>query len=314
MIRKSRSYFIPVSLMLCLALFILALSVDAQAQDPQLVQLPFVLKGYPVQLSGQVVFTSNRDGDPEIFRMDYDGSNLVQLTENSCKDSSPDWSPDGTKIAFISDRIDDVDEVYVMDADGTNIMRLTTVGECTSPKWSPDGLRIAFICHNLGDMIYTMHPDGSNLFPLTQTYPDIQDLTWSPDSEQIAFSTYFYTPPGVYRLDAAGGTPQLVLEHEFTGGVAWSPDGRWLAMNIMIAPAYIHNLYLYDLENEILNPLTNTTTNHFSAEWFPLGQYLVFHAFLEDQTTSNIYTIAQNGTQLVQISDGGIDYSPDWTP
>ena len=314
MMHKTRSYSIAVSLVLCLVALILGLSTAAQAEDTHIVQMPFVLKDYPLQLSGQVVFVSNRDVDPEIYLMDYDGSNLVQLTYNNVADSSPDWSPDGTHIVYSSNLIDDVREIYVMDADGENIVRLTTIGECNYPKWSPDGGRIAFTCHNLGDILYTMDPDGGNLLPITPTINDIQELTWSPDSEQIAFSTMFSSPAGIYVIDAEGGTPQPIFEREYVSGVAWSPDGRWLAMNSMTIPSYTHDLFLYDLENETLTRLTNTVTNHFSPNWFPGGQYLVFQGFLEDAMTSYIYTIAQNGTHLQQISDGGSDYGPDWKP
>ena len=67
----------------------------------------------------RIAFTSNRDGDYEIFVMDLDGTNLQQLTDNDDFDSSPAWSPDGSRITFMSDRNGDY-EIFIMDADGTN--------------------------------------------------------------------------------------------------------------------------------------------------------------------------------------------------
>ena len=72
--------------------------------------------------------------------MDPDGTALTRLTNNMAFDSQPSWSPDGSKIAFISDR-DGNDDVYIMDADGLNVTRITnTATERESrPRWRPGG-------------------------------------------------------------------------------------------------------------------------------------------------------------------------------
>ena len=67
-----------------------------------------------------------------------------RLTDNDARDISPTWSPDGTRIAFASER-DDNWEIYLMDADGGNQTRLTNNDAVDwMPAWSPDGTRIAF--------------------------------------------------------------------------------------------------------------------------------------------------------------------------
>jgi len=76
--------------------------------------------------------------------MDADGSNQTRLTRDPADDSGPAWSPDGSRIAFMSYR-DRNDEIYVMDADGSNQTRLTRdLANDIGPAWSPDGSRIAF--------------------------------------------------------------------------------------------------------------------------------------------------------------------------
>src|SRR5882724_6848758 len=74
--------------------------------------------------NGKIAFASNRDGDSEIFTMNADGTNQLQLTNNVSADNTPAWSPDGKKIAFLSNR-DGNGEIYVMNADGSNQTRLT---------------------------------------------------------------------------------------------------------------------------------------------------------------------------------------------
>ena len=98
-----------------------------------------------VDVQAQIVFSSERDGNPEIYVMDTNGGNQRRLTNNPDDDWEPSWSPDGKRIAFSSDR-DGASEIYVMDADGSNQLNLTNnnPGLDSSPSWSPDGKRIAF--------------------------------------------------------------------------------------------------------------------------------------------------------------------------
>jgi len=69
---------------------------------------------------GKIAFISDRDGKAQIYVMDADGSNVVNLTNDFFENWAPEWSPDGEKIAFQSDR-DGNWEIYIMDVDGSNI-------------------------------------------------------------------------------------------------------------------------------------------------------------------------------------------------
>ena len=104
---------------------------------------------------GQIAFVSSRDGHirddipipaHEIYVMDADGGNQRRLTNNPASDHSPAWSPDGKRIAFVSDRDGHVDripgwftsEIYVMNADGSNPQNLTNnPADDRNPSWSP---------------------------------------------------------------------------------------------------------------------------------------------------------------------------------
>ena len=104
-----------------------------------------------------LAFVSTRDGDYAVFEMNADGAGQNRLTDAETSDEpssedvffqvEPDWSPDGTHIAFASRRGGSFD-LYTMAADGTGTERLTSTGDDDefSPSWSPDGDRIAFAC------------------------------------------------------------------------------------------------------------------------------------------------------------------------
>jgi len=121
--------------------------------------------------NGLIAFSRLHDGHADIYVMSATGElgkhakKAKRLTRNKVHDFDPAWPPDGTQIAFASERAGSM-EIYVMDADGDNQTRLTTDEQFdVVPAWSPDGTQIAF---SSSDGVVTMAPDGSNPRVLTK--------------------------------------------------------------------------------------------------------------------------------------------------
>ena len=116
----------------------------------------------------RIAFQSNRSGNNDIYLMNPDGQEVLQLTSHSATDAAPEWSPDGKRIAFQSNRSGNND-IWVMDADGGGLVQLTTDPRADAkPTWSPDGKRIAFHRDVLafGEVhaeLFTMNADGSDV-------------------------------------------------------------------------------------------------------------------------------------------------------
>ena len=203
-------------------------------------QLEFSESLYPAWSpdGSKLAFATNWNGQRkfEIWVMNANGTGLVQLTTNVqqgsdfqgplfSSDSEPAWSPDGSRIAFSSNRDGRTDtELYVMNADGSNQTRLTdNAADDRNPTWSPDSLRIAFDRNN-GGGINIVNRDGTN--PVNVT-PDCFSPSWSPDGEKfvcLGFDTSNNFEIGIFTMNANGTNRTKITNNNFSARApSWAP-------------------------------------------------------------------------------------------
>ena len=150
--------------------------------------------------------------DYDLFTIKADGSRETNLTNSpGVSEVEPNWSPDGQRIAFASERdLDDNDEIYTMRPDGSGVRRLTFTQNVFEgrPNWSPDGRMIAFQSATGDDFdIFTMLADGGDRTLLASTVAFDGLPAWAPDGRQIAFASDRDGDPEVFTMRADGNHP-----------------------------------------------------------------------------------------------------------
>jgi Tol biopolymer transport system component len=181
-------------------------------------------------------FIEKRGNEEDIMTMKSDTSDKTNLTINpTARDTDPAWSPDDSRIAFVSYR-DGNAEVYVTKVDGSAPINLTNnPADDWDPTWSPDGSMIAFTSDRDGNPeIYVMNSsDGKNLRRLTENETIDEQPTWWQDatSDRIAFVSYRDGNAEIYLMDSDGSHPvNLTNNLAEDKHPTWSPDGSQIAL------------------------------------------------------------------------------------
>ncbi len=275
-----------------------------------------IIPATPIGSGGQVAFVSDRDGNEEIYLMDANGSNQINITNNINRDMFPSWSQDGTKLAFLSDRDGDWD-IYLMNSDGSNVLQITDTDsfEWERVSWSPDGSRIAFIGHYDGDYeIYTMNLDGSDRVQLTDNEVNEGELDWSPDGTKIVFTSENGEMLDIYTINIDGtnlvNLTQSADISEYSP--VWSPDGSKIVF-YSIFPDKHSDIYIINADGSYTLQLTDEPGADWDSDWSPDGSQLVFQSARDGAW--NIYLTNLDGSNQNRLTtDEADDIDPVWQP
>jgi Tol biopolymer transport system component len=244
----------------------------------------------------------------------------VNLTDHPGDDRFGVWSPDGSKMAFITYR-DGNDEIYVVDADGSNVVNLTNHEASDGlGGWSPDGTKIAFSTDRDGDReVYVMDADGSNPVNLTNDpgSDSVSPNPWSADGSQIVFSSRRAAESpfddDIYVMDADGANPFRVSAdpHIFAWG-SWSPHGSTILFQWR-RDGKTADLFTIEADGSNLTNVTNASTDDMFGEWSPDGTRIAYTSSVEGNL--EVFVVDADGANPINLTDRrGLDMHPKWSP
>ncbi len=275
-----------------------------------------------------IVFTSDRSENWDIYLIQPDGSGLTRLTDHPQVDADPDWSPDGSQIAFRSRR-DGSSDIFVMGSDGSSPLNLIndlpdSLDDEFAPRWNQDGETFSIYTDRFaprGNCISGFHQiamlrlqNGEYGIDLFNTIAGEQySSTWSPDGRHLVFSSACRLPGfQLYLYDTITGETQPLTDEPVSHThPAWSHDGRYLAFTKNVNKN--NEIFLLDLSTYDQVQITDHPAKDTMPSWSPDDSQL---AFVSDREGNDeIYIMNIDGSNLVNLTQNPAnDWYPSWSP
>ncbi|MCS7152126.1 MAG: Tol-Pal system beta propeller repeat protein TolB [Endomicrobia bacterium] len=262
----------------------------------------------------QIVFVNDMTGNKEIYKIDYDGYNLQQLTNNKSINIYPRVSPDGKKIVYTS-YCDRNPDLYIMDSDGKNQQPLSvTQGLNVTANWSPDATQLILT------MTKAKHAPNLYIFDINTkttkrlTFGGQVDISgyFSPNGREIVFVSNRSGLPQLYIASVDGSNVRRLPTSEYSSSPVWSPKGDKIAFT-MRTDKGLFDIFLYDIAKGDYYRLTYSEGSNESPFFSPDGRFIVFVSNRNHRW--ELYTMFIDGSNQRRITElKGNSFTPCWAP
>ena len=268
------------------------------------------LNGRPGIFMSQIAFASNRDGEWEIYLMDWDGANQRRITFHKALSILPSWSPDNDRLVYTS-FARGTSDMYIVNRRGGGRFRIHSgLGLNVSATFAPIGNDIAFVGSVAGNPdIYLIRDDGSNLRRLTTTGSIESTPEWSPNGRQLSFTSGRGGTPQIYTMDVEGTNVQRIsFDGDWNDDANWSPEGERIAFTSKVAGRF--QIRIYNSVTGESRIVAGDGSNE-QPTWSPDGQWISFQSNRSGKW--QVYRMRADGSDLLQLTFDGENKGPDWS-
>lgn len=261
----------------------------------------------------KITFVSKKGSKSDIQIVNYDGSELKNVTNHLSIVMSPRWSTDGKLLAFTSFK-DGHPSVYIRNVNSgmeRKVASFDGLNMCGS--FSPDSKKLLLTLSKDGnEEIYVLETDTLKLKRLTNNYSIDVSPVWSPNGNKIAFVSNRAGSPQIYTMDADGNNVKRIsFEGKYNTSPAWSPRGGYLAYEGLINDKY--QIFSVDEDGNHPLQLTSDSANNESPSWSPSGRQIVYAS--RKSSKSKLCIINSNGVNpRILIENINKLAMPAWSP
>ncbi len=275
------------------------------------------LTGLPGVFLTKIVSSCGKKDRKELYIMDYDGTNVKQVTFHKSNAFAPAWSPAGDRIAYslVTKRSNNVRNIDLWELSfATNTVRRLSnrMGINSGAAYSPDGTAIAMTMSFLGNPeIFALRPEAGTVTQLTKSFGFDVDPTWSPDGKWLAFVSSRTGMPMVYKMASDGNKLQrLTYAGRYNATPSWSPQGDRIAFAGWIDNLF--DIFLMDVDGKKIERLTKAQGNNEDPSFSPDGNFIVFSS--NRAGGKNLYVMNVDGTFVKRLTYGlGDCVAPKWS-